>query len=364
MIQMYLHSNSINWKLLDGGAFVGLRNVLDNTMKERHAMGLGVRKSADVITIELEKKLLDANVIGLDDPEQLLNGVIYFLGMYLALRGVAEHNALRRPGCNPQISVEHDSRGIKCLVYREDLLSKTNQGGLNARGRKAKTVYVYPVSDIKRDPVTYYEKYIGLLPTTFSSKKLYCRVKKKTTPSQWYNDQPYGINKLKTAVKSMCRQAGLEGKFTNHSLRATCATRMFDNHVPEQIIKETTGHTSDCVRTYKRTSDNLRQKASSTLSNNAIRSGNSRVGWSTQSSVCIPKVEKHDDSYLSIEQMEANVRKTRFELRQKLYPKSRLKLKSSKKLVKNATKHMVTIDVNVKVKPTSKKTKKVVKKSS
>ena len=115
MIQMYLQFNGVNWKLLDGACFVGLRNVLDNTMKQRHAAGLGVRKSSEIITPNVERKLLEAGVIGLDSPQQLLNGVIYFLGIYLALRGVAEHNNLRRPGCDPQIKVTMDSRGIKCL---------------------------------------------------------------------------------------------------------------------------------------------------------------------------------------------------------------------------------------------------------
>ena len=87
MIQMYLQSNGVHWKLLDGSMFVGLRNVLDNTMKERHAAGLGNRKSSEVITHKVECKLLDSGVIGLNSPQQLLNGVIYFLGIYLALRG-------------------------------------------------------------------------------------------------------------------------------------------------------------------------------------------------------------------------------------------------------------------------------------
>ena len=56
-----------------------------------------------------------------------------------------------------------------------------------------------------------------------------------------------GLNRIKTLVKDVCNKAGLVGKFTNHSLRALCASRMFDNDVPEQIIKEVTGHRSECV---------------------------------------------------------------------------------------------------------------------
>ena len=46
--------------------------------------------------------------------------------------------------------------------------------------------------------------------------------------------------------------AKLEGKFMNHSLQATSASRMYEFKIPEQIIKEVAGHHSDCVRVYKK----------------------------------------------------------------------------------------------------------------
>ena len=129
------------------------------------------------------------------------------------------------------------------LVYQEDPLHKTNQGGLLRKGN-IKKVYVYPAENVMRCPVRLVKKYVRLLPESKRCSKMYLRVKKVPTACTWYCDQPYGINKIKTTVKVLCKEAGLEGKFTNHSLRATCASRMFDKNVPEQIIKETTGHRS------------------------------------------------------------------------------------------------------------------------
>ena len=56
-----------------------------------------------------------------------------------------------------------------------------------------------------------------------------------------------GLNRIKTVIKDVCYKAGLVGEFTNHSLRALRGSRMFDNDVPEQIIKEVTGHRSEYV---------------------------------------------------------------------------------------------------------------------
>ena len=53
--------------------------------------------------------------------------------------------------------------GIECLVYREDPLQKTNQGGLLCKGNN-KTVVVYPADNLLRCPVRLVKKYIKLLP--------------------------------------------------------------------------------------------------------------------------------------------------------------------------------------------------------
>ena len=87
MIQMYLHKKSLFWKLLDNFEFVMLRNVLDNTMKEHHSMGLGVRKSSCIISLENETKMFNQGILSEDDPLQLLRTVIYMIGMHFALRG-------------------------------------------------------------------------------------------------------------------------------------------------------------------------------------------------------------------------------------------------------------------------------------
>ena len=64
---------------------------------------------------------------------------------------------------------------------------------------------------------------------------------------------PIGHNKLADTVPRLMREAGIEGYFTNHSLRATATTRLYDAQVDEASIMERTGHRSvNGVRTYKR----------------------------------------------------------------------------------------------------------------
>ena len=67
----------------------------------------------------------------------------------------------------------------------------------------------------------------------------------------------------------MCKAAGITGYKTNHSLRATTATRLYQAGIDEQLIMEKTGHHSlEGVRSYKRTSSEQQESISDILSMN------------------------------------------------------------------------------------------------
>lgn len=56
-------------------------------------------------------------------------------------------------------------------------------------------------------------------------------------------------------------KAGVQGRYTNHSLQVTAATRMYSKGIDEQVIKEHMGHRSEAVCAYKRTDEGLLKSA-------------------------------------------------------------------------------------------------------
>ena len=61
-------------------------------------------------------------------------------------------------------------------------------------------------------------------------------------------------------------EAGIGGTFTNHSLRATAATDLFQAGVPEKVIQEFTGHRSiKALRQYKRVDVTQKKAASNNI---------------------------------------------------------------------------------------------------
>ena len=53
---------------------------------------------------------------------------------------------------------------------------------------------------------------------------------------------PVGHNKLGNVVSKMCKDADLQGQFTNHSLRATTATHGLEKGISVNFIMERMGH--------------------------------------------------------------------------------------------------------------------------
>ena len=58
----------------------------------------------------------------------------------------------------------------------------------------------------------------------------------------------------------MCEAAKIEGNFTNHSLRASEATSLFQAEAPEKVIQEFTGHRSvEALRQYEKIANQQKQ---------------------------------------------------------------------------------------------------------
>ena len=113
-------------------------------------------------------------------------------------------------------------------------------------------------------------KYISHCPTGMLDKGLFLSAFQTSKAGQnvWYRKQFIGHNTLKQMVSSIMAEAGFgdRGNYTNHSLRASKATRLFERGVDEQLIAEQTEHRSlSALRKYKRTSDNLKKEVSDLL---------------------------------------------------------------------------------------------------
>ena len=260
-VQFHLETLGFSWKIIDDDMFKEIRFTLDNVMKMRTVAGVGITvRKADIITKTDEDILWSKGVLGTDCPEQLLNTVLYVVGLNCALRAGKEHRKLRSIPFSSQFTFMHDDQGTRFIRYQEDIGLKTNKGVLKHRKLDPKIVDIYPINT-KRCPVGIIEKYLSLLPTGRVTQAFYLQPLKFYYDTCWYQDSPVGINKLQKVVKVICERGGLPGYYTNHSLRAAAATRPYQENFDEQVIAEVTGHRSNVIRTYKRTCSGQRKSA-------------------------------------------------------------------------------------------------------
>ena len=181
-----------------------------------------------------------------------------------ALRAGEEHRNLRLR--NSQLSLRCDELGREFLQYTEDI-SKTNNGGLSHLRIKRKVVRAYKnLTYVERCPVELYKKYLSHVPNEVSDNAFYLRALPKPNGEIWYYKRAAGRETLGNVVKKIMKKAQFDEHYTSHSLRRSCATRLYDGGVPEQLIQETTDHRSfDGVKAYKCTSSALKREASEIL---------------------------------------------------------------------------------------------------
>ncbi len=199
------------------------------------------------------------------NPKALLQVVFYLNGKNFCLRGGQEHRNLKL------------SQIVKCTspslhyLYLENS-SKNNPRGLAHFKQEAKRVPIYSTSKAgDKCHIHILDLYFSKLPPDAWKKDYFYARPLPDVPSDpdkpWFSPVPVEKNMLATMLKNMCSEAQIDGRKTNHSLRATGASELFQAGVPEKIIKERTGHHSlEALRTYERTTTEQHQAISDILS--------------------------------------------------------------------------------------------------
>ena len=260
-------SDRADINLLSNLGFSRFRGVLNAEMKRLRSTGRYRRKTARVIRSEEEDLLWEKGLLGEHNPKVLLDTLVYYIGLYFAIRG-GEHRKLRH---NPsQIQLVEPVGGTPYLVFKEDV-SKSNQGGLLHRKKVPKQVVHHLNAEApERCLVRLYKLYNSKCPRNRPNNAFYLKPLEKPRQDVWYTCTPVGHNLLSNTIPRLFKEAGLKGNFTNHSLRATSATRLFDAGVDEQLIMSRTGHSSTGgVRSYKRVTERLQEMTSSVLNSGA-----------------------------------------------------------------------------------------------
>ena len=262
------NANCLNFLELKNSKFKMLHRTLNSLFRQLHESGVGTKvQHTEVITTEEENRLWESGVVGVNSPKSLLNAVFYCNGKGFCLRGGEEHRGLK-------LSQLQRLKNPDRYIYTENY-SKNRSGTFDQLHIQKKVVPVIctcTTTTKSKCHVHILDLYISKLPSTIlESKSLFYLRPLQNVPSDqaapWYTTTPVGKNTLALMIRNMCHDIGISGKKTNHSLRATSVTKMFQAQVPEKIIQERTGHRSlAALRMYERTTEEQHKAASTILS--------------------------------------------------------------------------------------------------
>ena len=256
-VNRILQSNQAPFSVVDKGdpRFRPLLKTLDSLSSELHRSGVGaIKNSAKVIEIEHERLFWEKGLLGMSTPKILQRTVFFYVGLNFVLRGVQEQHDLIR---SQFVRVPQDMQIYDESVYYEyrEYISKNNQHRFKDINAKNKTVKAFALPGNDHCIVKLLDKYLSLLPA--DATHFYMRAKDKTpsNPSvSSFTNQRVGINVLKNVLPELSEKSGIQVRYTNHSLRATAITRMFNGEVDEKVIAETSGHRSlKALRSYEHT---------------------------------------------------------------------------------------------------------------
>ena len=257
--------NQVDVNIFEDREFYQFQSTLDAEMKRLNANGKYIEKrQAQSISIADEKYLWEQGLLGEHSPQALLDTMVYLTGLYFALRSGNEHRRLRHSPSQLQLVEPPNDRSY--IIYREDV-SKTNQGGLNSRRKKPKEVVHYAnITYPEKCFVHLYKVYTPRCPVDRPANAFYLKPLSKPKSQVWYSKVALGHNALQQTVPRLMKNAGYTGYYTNHSLRVSAASRLYDSGVDEQAIMSVTGHSStDGVRCYKSMSEKLKELTSDVL---------------------------------------------------------------------------------------------------
>lgn len=250
--------------------FLGLREALDAEMKLSASEGnVRMKRKSDAISFETEDSLWNLGAFGSANPQQLIDTLLYNLGLHLSLRACAEHRNLEY-GENSQLSLQTNENGKKCIKYVERC-SKNKTFGLKNCKMEPKVTYIYEnEKNPSRCVVHLYELYISLRPESNGlpgCEAFYLTPIKspKQENNCWYKSAPMGINTIAQTLKRLTNTVGDGKLYTNTSLRRTAKTRVVAAGVPKEIAAKKTGHLSNADLSYVECDEVQQKKMSDVL---------------------------------------------------------------------------------------------------
>ena len=268
-LQRSLNESGSSINIIDGEKFKLSREVLSSKRRQlvvEHGKG-NRPQAARELTEADEDRLFACGEFGNSNPTVLQRTVWWLLALHFGFRARDESRRLKWG----DVVLEKDPETANdILVWKFERGSKTRQGQDNAHSVRA----FHPTAQAtgnERCPVKLYKEFAERRPVEMNrpDSPFYLAVKHQRKPDDnvWYMRAPLGHNEIGKFLSTAAKNAGLQGRVTNHSVRKTCISRLLDADVRDNYVAQLSGHRSlKSLDAYKSASFEHQRRMSCALS--------------------------------------------------------------------------------------------------
>ena len=202
-------------------------------------------------------KLYTCDVFDINNPVGLQRKVFFELLLYFCRRGGENLRQL----LVTDFAIYKPPDGEEYVEKITDEMSKNHRETDNNHAGS-----IMMSTNTETCPVKSFKKYIANLNPKLN---VFFQRPRKITPQEgpWYDNMVVGEKTLGKMMRNISLAAGLPVTYTNHSIRATTVTILDSVGTEARHIMSVSGHRSEAsIRSYSRTSIDLKRKMSSTIS--------------------------------------------------------------------------------------------------
>lgn len=199
------------------------------------------KRKEEIAPGDLQKihKYLAEDITG-KDPRRLLQAVWFIIAFNLGCRGREIYRQLKKSS----IIFAVDDAGQEYAIIDQTVVEKNHQGGPSREDQaNANQTRIYDCAIGPHSVLGLLKLYLEKLHDACEWLFQQCR-SKAVDGEPWYKNEPLGVNSLGTMMKVISQAAALSKPYTNHCVRATTITVLFNGGVDIQSIQSRTGHRS------------------------------------------------------------------------------------------------------------------------
>ena len=233
--------------VIDAPEFQLTRDVLAAKRKALVKSGYGHKSNATRPLTDAEEDLLWAQgFFGDDNPNSLLNGVWWLLSLHYGFRARHEQKQLK------WVDIQYMVTGAEVVVWAIERAKKKKQGTVSENPQP--NVYS---TGTERCLVKLFKSYRDHRPKTClkATDPFFLQVDHQNWQlgQTWFKGIGVGKNRLRNILTEAKKKFGMKWKkVSNHTVRKTGLSRLFEGGVPETFIAQHEGMKSaDSLKSYK-----------------------------------------------------------------------------------------------------------------